>query len=290
MKGGRIRRGWELAKHSWAILRADRALALFPVVSAVAIVFAGLLIVGPGVALFATGASKPAGVALWVVGGYVLTFIGIYCNTALAAAAAQALDGRRATLGDGFAAVRSRRGVIAQWALVQLTVGLLIQVIQGLLAESSLGRVVAGIFAGLASAAWTIATFFVLPILALEGLGPKEALTRSAHVIRARWGEGLIGNGSITGLVFLFAVLPAIGIGALGVVVAGSTVGAGIALIALAVAMVVAALIVGSTLSVIFRVALFRFATEDKVVGGFDPAALEGAFRQRGGRRRRAFA
>ena len=26
MKGGRIKRGWELAKQSWAILRADRAI------------------------------------------------------------------------------------------------------------------------------------------------------------------------------------------------------------------------------------------------------------------------
>lgn len=286
MKGGRIRRGWTLAKQSWAILRADRALALFPVVSAIAILLAALVIVVPGVVLFATEASEPAGVALWVIGAYVLTFIGIYCNTALAAAAAQALDGRRASLGDGFAAVRSRRGVIAQWALVQVTVGLLLQVIQGLLSESALGRVVAMVFASLASVAWAIATFFVVPVLALEGVGPKAALTRSAKIIRARWGEGLVGSGSISGLILLFALLPAIGIGALGVVLAGDVLAGGVALIALAVAIVIGALIVGSTLSVIFRVALFRFATEDKVVGGFDQAALEGAFVPR--RKRRA--
>lgn len=282
--GGRFRRGWTLAKQSWAILRGDRALALFPIVAAAAIVLAGILIIGPGIALFAT-VSKPAGVVVMVIGGYVLTFIGIYCSTALAAAAAKALDGGHATLGDGFAAVRSRRGVIAQWALVQLTVGLLLQVIQGLLAESAVGRLAATIFTSLAGAAWAIVTFFVLPVLALEGLGPKDALARSSHVIRERWGEGLVGAGSIGGLIFLCAMLPAIALGALGVAVVGTTPVAGAALLAIAVIVFVGAAIVSSTLNVIFRVALFRFATEQRVVGGFDGAALEGAFRPKKRRR-----
>jgi len=287
--GGRFRRGWDLAKQSWAILRSDRALALFPVVAAVACLGAGILFFGPGAALF-VAVSKPAGVVVMVLGGYVLTFIGIYCSTALAAAAAQALDGGHPTLGDGFAAVRSRRGVIAQWALVQLTVGILLQVIQGLLSDSAVGRLVATIFTSLASAAWAIATFFVLPILALEGLGPKEAFTRSAHVIRKRWGEGLVGAGSIGGLILLCAMLPAIALGALGVVVASTTPAAGGALIAIAVIVFVGAAIVSSTLSVIFRVALYRFATEDRVVGGFDQTALEGAFQpKKRGRRQPAF-
>lgn len=288
MRGGRIKRGWELAKQSWAILRADRSLALFPVISGIAILVAAIVIVGPGVALFATETSKPAGVVLWVIGGYVLTFIGTYCNTALAAAASKALDGQQTTVGDGFAAVRDKRGVIAQWALVQLTVGLLLQLVQGLLAESPVGRVVATIIASLASAAWAIATFFVLPILALEGTGPKDAIKRSAHIIRERWGEGLVGSGSIGGLVVLFGVLPAIGLGVLGAFALGSTVGGGVALIALAAILFVAAMIVGSTLTAIFRVALFRFATEDKVVGGFDGEALAHAFKQRRGSRRAA--
>jgi Family of unknown function (DUF6159) len=286
--GGRFRRGWDLARQSWAILRADRALALFPVVAAVACLVAGILIIGPGAALFATE-SKPAGVVVMVIGGYVLTFIGIYCSTALAAAAAKALDGGHATLADGFAAVRSRRGVIAQWALVQLTVGLLLQVIQGLLSQSSVGRLVATIFTSLAGVAWAIATFFVLPILALEGVGPKEAFTRSAHTIRERWGEGLVGAGSIGGLIFLCAMLPAIGLGVLGVVVAGSTPAAGAALIALAVVVFVGAAILSSTLNVIFCVALYRFATEQRVVGGFDADALAGAFQpKKHGRRQPA--
>ena len=36
MHGGRISRGWTLAKRSWAVLRADRSLAWFPVASGLA--------------------------------------------------------------------------------------------------------------------------------------------------------------------------------------------------------------------------------------------------------------
>lgn len=280
--GGRIRRGWQLAKQSWAILRADRSLALFPVISAVAIACAWVVVIGPGVALYATDVSKPVGIALWVVGGYVATFIGIYCNTALAAAAAEALEGRPAGVRDGFAAIRDRRGVIAQWALVQVTVGILLQLVQSLLSQTPVGRVVATIFGALANAAWAIATFFVVPLIALEGVGPKDAITGSARLIRERWGEGLVGNGSIGGLVMLLGVLPAVGLGVLGAAAVGASTAGGVALIALAVVLFVAALIVGSTLTAIFRVALYRFASDDRVVGGYDAAVLQSAFRPRG--------
>jgi hypothetical protein len=161
-------------------------------------------------------------------------------------------------------------------------------VIQGLISENGIGRLVATIVTSLAGAAWAIATFFVLPILALEGLGPKDAFKRSAHVIRERWGEGLVGAGSIGGLIFLCAMLPAIGLGVLGVAVVGSTPAAGAALLVIAVILFTGAAIISSTLNTIFRVALFRFATDQRVVGGFDAAALEGAFKPKKRGRRSA--
>jgi Family of unknown function (DUF6159) len=154
----------------------------------------------------------------------------------------------------------------------------------------AVGRLIGALVTSIASAAWAIATFFVLPILALEGVGPKEAFNRSARVIRERWGEGLVGAGSIGGLIFLCAMLPAILLGVLGVAVAGTTPAGGVALIALAVVLFVGAAIVSSTLSVIFRVALYRFATEQRVVGGYDAEALAGAFQPKPrGRRQSAF-
>ena len=42
--------------------------------------------------------------------------------------------------------------------------------------------------------AWGLATFFVVPVLAVEGLGPIAAVSRSASVFRHRWGETLSGD------------------------------------------------------------------------------------------------
>jgi len=53
-----------------------------------------------------------------------------------------------------------------------------------------------------------VSTFFVIPLLALGGLGPEDALKRSVSLIRERWGEGLGGSASIGLAVFLVAVVP----------------------------------------------------------------------------------
>ncbi len=279
MQGGRISRGWALAKQSWTILRSDRALVLFPVIAAAATLVAAIVLVGPGAALYFSKTSKPAGIGLALIGGYVVTFVALYCNTALAAAAAQTLGGRPATIADGFAVARTHRGAIAQWALVQLTVGLLLQALESLLSNAGAGRLVVALVRSLLGAAWAIATFFVVPVLALEGLGPRAALQRSVDVIRARWGEGLVGSGSIAGVVLLAGLLPAIALGVAGVALVGSAPAAGAVVLVLAALLLVGAILIGSTLSAIFRVALFRFATDAQVIGGFDRAALEGAFR-----------
>ncbi|MDO8213214.1 DUF6159 family protein [Conexibacter sp. CPCC 206217] len=268
-----------MAKESWAVLRNDRSLTLFPVVSAFAMLAAVLLLVGPGVVVLAVDAPAPVAYVLWAIALYILTFIGIYCNVALSAAASHSLDGNDTSLSDGFSVARQRTGVIAKWAAVSLVVGLLLNALEAALAQSPIGRIVAGIISGLLGAAWSIVTFFVVPSLALEGLAPKAALERSGRLIKERWGEGLIGSGSIMGIVFLALILPSVAIGALGVYTVDSSAALGGLLIAVGVVGVIAALLIGSTLNAIFRVALFRYATDGAVAPGFDRDSLENAFR-----------
>lgn len=286
MKGGRFKRGLDTAKRSYAVLKADRSLVMFPIIAAIACLVVGVVLLGGGAVVFAE-VNEVAGIAVWVVAFYVLTYIGIYCNVALAGAAAQALDGKQTTLADGWAAARPHRGVIAQWALVQVTIGVLLQAVQALLSDSSIGRIVATIFTAVASAAWAIATFFVIPILALEGLGPKDAVKRSAHLVKERWGEGLAGSGAIGAVMIVFMLIPIIlivvGVQAL---IGGSSDSLGVALVAVGAALMIPILVFGSTLQAIFRVVLFRFATEDRVVAGFERDQLEHAFQPRKGRGR----
>lgn len=280
---GRIGRGWQLTKRSWAIVQQDRSLAAFPIVATIAGLGVIAIFGAGGAALYSDTDSEPAAIVVLVIGAYVLITVSIFCNVAVSACAARALEGHDTTVGEGFAAARSRFGVILGWAGLQLVVGALISIIQALLREGA-GQLLAALVGGLANLAWQVATFFVVPVIALEGLGPKDALKRSLTVIRERWGEGVTGTFAIGGLVFLLAFLPGAALVVLGIAVSGSSGAAGAVLIALGVVVFVLGALVQTLLMAVFRVALYRFATEDRVLGAFEREELETAFRPRGRR------
>jgi len=281
MSGGRIQRGWALTKQSFRVLRDDRSLLVFPIIAIPVAIAATAIVMGPGIALYAADNQEAFLIVFGAVTLYVLTFVAVFFNVALAAAASTGLSGGDATVGEGLRAARGRLGVIAAWALVQTVVGLIISAIQSATSESVVGR----LLGGLLSFAWGAATFFVVPVIALEGVGPKQAFQRSVSVLRERWGEGVVGTASASGIVFLIALLPllALGVGGYALIGSDQTVAGGV-LLGLAGVVFVAAVLIGGTVSAIFRVALYRFATEGTAVGGFDPAQMQAAF---GPRRRR---
>ena len=84
---------------------------------------------------------------------------------------------------------------------------------------------------GFVNFAWSAATFFVIPIIAFEGIGPRDTFNRSVSVLRQRWGEGVVGTVSISGVVMLVVLLPALVVGGLGYSMLDTAEGFGIGLI-----------------------------------------------------------
>ncbi len=274
---GRIKRGWKLSKQSWAVVKSDKSLLAFPIISVVAAIITMIIFFGGGAAMAVAIGSPWGALPLVIIGAYLLTVVGVFSSVALASCATEALEGRDTTVGQGIRAARGRMKVIFAWAAVALFVGALIAVIQSLLQEVA-GGIVSAIFGGLAGFAWAVATFFVIPVIALDGLGPKEALKTSAHVVKERWGEGVVGSSAIGLITFFVAMLPAIVMMVLGFVLAGSSAVGGGLLITIGVLVFVIAMLFQSTITAVFRVALYRYATEGDVIGGFDREALESAF------------
>ncbi|MBX5440033.1 MAG: hypothetical protein IRZ32_00745 [Solirubrobacteraceae bacterium] len=276
-KTSRIGRGWRLTKDSWAILKADRSLLAFPIVGAIAATLSVVIVLAPGVGIWAATDRWWWILPFAAVALYLSAFATIYTGVGLAAATAQVMDGENATLRSGLAVARRHTGAIAKWALVQATVGLVINALQQLAeSENGLLRIIGLVFTALVSVAWTLASFFVIPLLAFENLGPRDALKRSVEIIRARWGEGVVGSAAIGVIVFLLGVLPGIAIVVLGVAVGNA---GGVVIAAVGVVVIVVAAVVGNTLGQVFRVALYRFATGGPAAPGFDPDDLEHAFR-----------
>jgi hypothetical protein len=274
---GRFGRGWQLANHSWSVVRADRSLVVFPMVSAIAGIIAAAVFFGAGAGLIAGTKTDWLGIVIAVIGVYLIIAIGIFCGVALSACAARALEGHDTTVFEGIEAARKRQGQIFAWAGVQLVIGGVIMLLEALLREAG-GQIVAAIVGGLANFAWSVATFFVIPVIAFENLGPRDAIKRSSGVVKQRWGEGVSGSAAIGGIAFLIGFLPAAALIAIGISISESSAAAGVVLIVLGALVIVVVGLLQVTISSVFKVALFRFATDGSVLGGFQREELEAAF------------
>ncbi len=278
---GKFARSWALMKASAGVLREDRKLLLFPLLSGLcSLVVAASFLIPVALAMIdhheAVGDYRmaPAYYALMFVFYLVQYFVIVFFNTALVGVALARLRGEPAGLDEGFALARARLGSIFGYALIAATVGLLLRALQERL--GLIGRFVVGLL-GLA---WTVATFLVVPVLASEDLGPVDAVKRSVELLKQTWGENLIGNaglGVVFGLISLFVMLLA------ALLVAGAAATQSIAVIVPAIALAVVAFVllglVQSTLQGIYAAALYRYAESGEVGSGFDQALLESAFR-----------
>jgi hypothetical protein len=277
---GMFARSFELVKASWAVLKADKELLVFPVLSSIAVL---VVMASFAVPLFLAGVFErgfnsgpiPAGAALIGLAFYVVQYtIIFYCNSALVGAAMIRLNGGNPTLGDGFRIANQHFGAIVGYALLAGTVGLILRNIarRGLVA-----RIVATVF----GAAWSIATFLVVPILVVEGIGPIEAVKRSTQLLKKTWGEQLIGNfglGAAFSLVFVAVTLLFAGVLSLAISIKSTAL-----IIGVVFAFVVALILIGliaSALSGIYTAAVYRYATEGSPGGMFDAALVRDAFRR----------
>jgi Family of unknown function (DUF6159) len=272
----RIRRGWALTKKSWALLNSHRELVRFPLYGGIATIILGLVFLGPG-AFALDKHTYGVGVPLIVIGIYVLSVVGIYFSVGLAACADRIFRGESATVGDGIAVANQRFGAICGWAALSTAIAVVI----GLLENQ--GGALGDIAGRLVGAAWSLVTFLAVPVIAIEGTGPFPTLKRSASLFKERWGQQITGNLAIGGAVFLLGLLPAIVLIVLGLVIWSSVGFLGALLVVIGALVLCVALVISKALSGIFGVALYRYALEGEVVGGFTQEDLESAVKQKRG-------
>lgn len=283
---GKFARSWALMKTSADVLRSDKSLLMFPLMSGICtLVVAATFLIPIGFSIVSDAHMRE------YVGAhghspiyYVLMFafylvqytVIIFFNTALASVALQRLRGDTASVADGIAVAKSRLGIIIGYTVIAATVGLLLRILQERM--GLIGRFVVGLL-GLA---WTVATFLVVPVLASEEVGPLDAVQRSVELLKRTWGENLIGNGGI-GVVFGLIMFAAIVVSALLMIgVAGSH--SVVAMVTMGAILLVGFILLGmiqSSLQGIYAAALYRYAEEGEVGGGFDQGLLEQAFRQK---------
>ena len=279
---GKFARSWALLKASAAVLRSDKSLLLFPLLSGVCtllvaasfLIPVGVMVIGGAHAGEDFHQRMSVGTYLLMFAFYLVQyFVIIFFQTALTGVALMHLRGEPTSVGAGLALARAKLPQIFGYALIAATVGLLLRMIQERL--GLIGRLVVG-FIGLA---WTVATFLVVPVLASKDVGPVDAVKESVELLKRSWGENLIGNGGI-GIVFGLLMVLAVLVGAVlvGAAVAMHSV---VAIVVAAVVVVTGFVLLGlvqASLQGIYSAALYRYAEAGEASVGFDQALLQQAF------------
>jgi hypothetical protein len=270
-------------KTSLALLRSDAELIILPFVSTVcsALAFAALL--GSYVSAYgwdihvvhfgrrAIVTSPHAAQLYFAMFLYYVAnfFVVIFCNVALVGVANSRMCGGTWTLRDGLSLAWARRLTILKWAAFAATVGMILRMMEE--RAGFIGRIVIGLI-GLA---WSLACFFVVPVLAFEDLSPLDALKRSAALFRKTWGENVVAGVSFS-IIFMIPLFAGIAVWS---VVASSLPHAAlipaIVVLILYVQLVVAAAAAASS---IFNLAIYRYALTGKEHGGFTTGQFNSAW------------
>lgn len=272
-------RSYDLVKQSFGVLRKDKEIMLFPIVSAVStLALLASFVIAP---LFAfqdiQTAVGVAGAFYWplLFAFYLLSyFIVIFFNTGLIACADIRLNGGDPTFRDGIRTATKSAGKIFLWALISATVGVLLGVVSE---RSKMGRFVR---AGLGTA-WSLLAFFVIPAMIFEGLGVVESIKRSGELMRKTWGENLIGQFS-TGV--LFGLLAIAGLVPLALTIFTGLFFLFVPLLALTVLYWALLAVVNASLKGIFVAALYNYAKSGKAPSDFSAGVIEHAFSPMGAR------
>ena len=277
----RISNSWQLVKASAAVLRADKELVVFPIISMIGVLIVTATFAIPAILTgLVESVTKEGGQALGAVVAflfYVVQYCVIfYANTALVGAAMIRLEGGDPTVSDGFRIASQRIGSIVGYALIAATVGMILR------ALSERGGLLGKIVSGLIGLAWNLATFLVVPVLVVEDVGPIDAVKRSAGLLKKTWGEQFVGNFSIGMIFFIIGLLvcllgmPIIVVAAM----ADSIIITGLVIVLFVLVLVTLGLL-NATLSGIYSAAVYRYAMAGDTSGYFDEELVQNAFRRK---------
>lgn len=284
-----ISRSFQLVKLCLRVLAEDKELILFPVFSSISVIILFLTFLGVGIGI---GALDRIGAGALGIGDIVIAlafyilmyFIIIFFNSALVFAAHERMSGGDPTIRSGLRGASNRIISIFKWAIIAGTVGLILNILAGQARErGGVFGIVAQIVVALLGAAWTLMTFFVVPLIVIERRPLREAFKTSLSMIRSTWGDQVVANiGLGTGalaayllaagiVALLFFALSPLGDIGLGITIAvGVTLAVGIALLF-------------STLEGIYKAALYSYATNGEVPNFFffEGDMIRESFRQK---------
>ena len=276
----KLANGLMIAKQSFLVLKKDKEILMFPVISSIVSLLIMATFIIP-IILFADTLTQNAvvlyiGIFLFYISTY---FVVTFFNSGLITCVNIRLSGGNPTFSDGLKNAFAHISSIFMWALISATVGTVLQIVIGQLERfGTVGRIIGRLIVDTIGFVWGLLTYFVVPVIIIENVRPKEAIKESAELFRKTWGENIMGNFSISIFFVLFALIAivpfvlAIFTGSLSIVVTT---------IVLIVLYWIGLGITNASLKGIFVTALYIYAKTGVVPNGFDKDIIVQAFKEK---------
>lgn len=279
IKIGRFKASFSLASESWNVMKRNKKIAWFPVLSALSGIAAILIMALAFFFFVLKGEVQPVGeeyTNLAYVGMFayylIMFFITNYFLAGLYTVVHGRFNGQDVSVREGLAHANANIGKILTWSCISATVGVILRIIADRF--EFIGRIIASLL----GAAWGILTYFSLPSLVIGRKNVTESFKESAALIRKTWGEALIMNFGLG--IFFALVFFAYSALSIGVIVLIPLPEIMILVGILYVVFFITFWIILATLNAIFTLALYEYASTGKVPQGFTPKLIEGAVKR----------
>ncbi len=279
VKIGKFKASRIVVKESWAVLKQDKEIMLFPIISSIfttiiflilAAVFYFLIIGGNLESL-----DSATGNVIFYVGlliyYLIIFFIINFFQAGLFIIVQARFTGGNLSFKDGINGAKKFAGKIFIWSLINATVGVVLRVI------ADKAKIVGQIISAVLGAAWQILTYFSLPSLIIGNTTIKGSFKESAAIIRKTWGETLIVNFGV-GLFFGLMIMAVFVIGLI-IVILIPSIYVAIPIGVIIVAGIIILSIISTTLGSIFKLALYNYAKNGVVPQAFSPEIVKGAIK-----------
>jgi hypothetical protein len=276
---GKYKASKMIVAQSWALLKKDKEIMWFPVLSGIVSIIA-LVVLGAAYFLVFGGSttefehidhvSNNAVYYVALLGYYVvMMFIVNFFTAGLYAIVHGRFSGQDLTFRDGMNCAKENAGKIFWWSFISATVGVVLQFV------ADRFKLVGQIVATLLGAAWNILTYFSLPALVIGRTSVRESFKQSAATIRKVWGETIIVN---LGVGLFMTLLTALALALMiGIIFLFPTMPVLLGMLVLFILFIIGISIISSALGAIFKLALYEYATTGRVPEGFSPELIQNA-------------
>ena len=269
---GNISNTIHLMKSCVNVLKKDKELVFFPIMAAIFVIVLLGIIYSTGGITFSDNPEEQGSIIPLAILIFGANFIIVFFNSALISAALERLRGGDPNISSGLSHAFKHVHHIFLWSIIVTIMALIFAAIRSSgRNRGMMGQIMTELFASFLQAGWAMMTFFVVPIIVSENLGPISAIKRSSGLFKQTWGNQVAANFGFG----IFQILALLASGAIGWIFGLASPTFGMIVGGLCASISVSIIY---TLEGIYKAALYEFAMGEKPLE-FEQQDLRTAYR-----------